>query len=279
MKTIYSILYVTLNSALKERIGIGLLISNGEEHIFKYSSDKLNSIKGLLDSERFNLIKTYLHSLEKDTNLGKEVNGEIENCFLKNDWVSESYISYLSKYSNNLIQFSEVRTIDIDFGMDNFKRLFEKYVYAFVDEVKRVPKEDIFKRVKTQLYPKIDMKVNVDISLDSSHFENLFTPIEIDFIGINGAPVAGQTIDFEKKHYFMENDVNRFIAFTKAIELEKKTKGKYFILGQEPENRNDKNHSLWKQIRDTKFLEFIDLDEIDLVKDYIEKNDVKPFFS
>lgn len=39
MKTIYTILYITLNTALKEKVSIGLLLSNGKDHIFKYSLD------------------------------------------------------------------------------------------------------------------------------------------------------------------------------------------------------------------------------------------------
>src|SRR5690606_41635386 len=57
-------------------------------------------------------------------------------------------------------------------------------------------------------------------TLFRSHFENLFAPIEVNFIGINGMPVAGQTIDFDKKHHFLENDIARFVSLTKAIELE-----------------------------------------------------------
>lgn len=31
--------------------------------------------------------------------------------------------------------------------------------------------------------------------------------------------LAGQNIDFEKKHYNLENDITRFVSLTKAIEL------------------------------------------------------------
>ena len=139
-------------------------------------------------------------------------------------------------------------------------------------------------KIKTKLYPKIEDRVNIDISLTSSHFENLFAPIEVNFIGLNGIPVAGQTIDFEKKHYNLENDVTRYVSLTKAIELEDRyledgDKGKYFVIGREPEIKSDKNHSLWEQIRDSDFLEFIDIDEIGIVEEYIKKNDVRPYFS
>lgn len=65
--------------------------------------------------------------------------------------------------------------------------------------------------------------------MNGSHLVNLFGPIEVTLIGINGFPVSGQTIDFEKKHYNLENDVARFVSLTRAIDLEGKNKGQYNV--------------------------------------------------
>jgi hypothetical protein len=279
MKTIYSILYVTLNTALNEKVSIGLLMSDGKYDRFRFSADKLLALKGIIEPERYNLVKGYLKSLESDINVAGDEKVVFENKTLKNNWVNEGYISYLSRYSNNLIQFSEPKAIDITFSPENFRRLFEKYIYAFDQKIEEVFVESIFTKVKQELYPKITNRVNLDFSLDSSHFENLFAPIEVNFIGINGMPVAGQTIDFDKKHHFLENDIARFVSLTKAIELEGKEKGKYFVLGHEPDKKDDKNHLLWEQIKDSKFLEFVDVNDVDRVEEYIEKHEVKPYFA
>jgi len=276
MKTIYSILYVTLNTTLNERVSVGMLMSNGLEHYFKFSSEKLTAFKGILNNERFNIVKNYLKSVEKDI------------CFkphqlftqkeLKNDWINEGYISYLSKYSNNIIQFSAPKTIDIDLNTDNFKRIFEKYIFRYTEEIDEIIEFNVYSKVKENLFPKIENRVNLELTLTSNDFENLFAPIEIDFIGINEIPLAGQTIDFEKKHYYLENDITRFVSLTKAIELEGNSKGKYYILGREPQKNIDKNHQLWEHIRDSDFLEFVDIDEVGIVEEYIEEHNVKPFF-
>lgn len=279
MKTIYSILYVTLNTALNEKVSIGLLMSDGKYDRFRFSADKLLALKGIIEPERYNLVKGYLKSLESDINVAGDEKVVFENKALKNNWVNEGYISYLSRYSNNLIQFSEPKTIDILFSPENYKRIYEKYIYAFDQKIEEVFVESIFTKVKQELYPKITNRVNLDFSLDSSHFENLFAPIEVNFIGINGMPVAGQTIDFDKKHHFLENDIARFVSLTKAIELEGKEKGKYFVLGHEPDKKDDKNHLLWEQIKDSKFLEFVDVNDVDRVEEYIEKHEVKPYFA
>ncbi len=279
MKTIYSILYVNLNTALSERVSIGVLMSNGIEHLFKYSPEKLSAIKNILDSERHNIVKNYLKSFKKE--LGIDVNNSNElfqKGELKSDWINEGYMTYLSKYSNNIIQFSAPRFIDIALNIENFKRIFEKYIFKYSIETNETIEFSIHSKVKEYLLPRIENRANIEITLTSDNFENLFAPIEIDFIGINGMPVAGQTIDFEKKHYYLENDVTRFVSLTKAIELEGNTKGKYYVLGREPQKNVDKNHLLWEHIRDTDFLEFIDIDEVGIVEDYMVKHDVRPYF-
>lgn len=279
MKTIYSILYVTLNAALNERVSIGIVMSNSQQHFYKFSNEKLSVFKTLLDTEKFNLIKKYLLSLEKELVIDGGSNNKLfSNKDLKSNWLSESYISYLSKYSNNIIQFSQPKSINIDFNYDNFKRLFEKYVHKFEVPPETAQVVDIYTRVRENLFPKIESQVNIEISLNSDNFENLFAPIEIDFLGMNNVPLAGQTIDFEKKHYYLENDITRFVSLTKAIELAGSSRGKYYILGREPHTNGEKNHLLWEHIRDSEFLEFVDIDEYGIVEEYIKTHDVKPYF-
>lgn len=280
MKTLYSILYVSLNTTLNERVSIGVLMSNGFEHYFKYSNVKLTAFKNILDNERYSVIKNYLKSLEREIGFGLDNSNQLfKKRDLKRDWINESYITYLSKYSNNIIQFSTPKSIDIDLNDDNFKRVFEKYIFKYTEEVGEIIEFNVHSKVKQDLFPKIESRVNIEMTLTSNDFENLFAPIEIDFIGINGIPVAGQTIDFEKKHYYLENDVTRFVSLTKAIELEgSNSKGKYFVLGREPHKNIDKNHLLWEHIRDSDFLEFIDIDEVGIIEEYIQKNNVRPYF-
>lgn len=280
MKTIYSILYVNLNTTLNERVSIGVLVTNGLKNYFKFSSDKLSAFKGILNNERYSLVKSYLKSIDKEI-VSDDVT-DSNKSFIKRDykidWVNESYLVYLSKYSNNIIQFSEPKTIDIDLNDNTFKKIFEKYIFKFSEDISVASEFNVHSIVKKQLFPKIQKRVNIEKTLTSDDFENLFAPIDVDFIGVNGIPVAGQTLDFEKRHYYLENDVTRFVSLTKAIELEGDSRGKYFVLGREPQKRINKNHLLWEHIRDTEFLEFVDISEVGIIEEYIQKNNVRPFF-
>ncbi|PRZ19127.1 hypothetical protein [Flavobacterium granuli] len=282
MRTIFSILYIPISATLDERVSIGLIMSDGKHHFFKYSHSKLQAIKGLLSNESYLILKTYLKSLEKDI----KSTGENTDCLFSIDiaskakWVNHSYISYLSKYSNNLIQFSEPKFIDVALSNDTYRRVFEKYIFEYDEHVHlEDDASSVYQNIKAKLYPKITGKVNIDRILTSDDFANLFAPVEVNFIGVNGVPVAGQVFDFEKRHYNLENDISRFISLTKAIELSGQKEGKYFVLGREPQTKpTDKNHIMWAQIRDAKFLDFVDIDEVGIVEEYIEKNQVTPFF-
>lgn len=279
METIYSIVYITLNTTLDERISIGVIMTNGLEYYFNYSSEKLLAVKNILDDAKYTVIKNYLKSIEKEIGFDKATENQLlyQDAY-KTAWVTEEYLSYLSNYSNNIIHFSTPKKIDIDLNSLNYKKIFEKYVFKIFDKKNEPEVIDVHAIVKRNLFPKIASNVNLEKIITSSDLDNLFAPIEVDFIGINGIPVAGQTIDFQKTSYYLENDVARFISLTKAIELQGKPKGQYYILGREPQKSTNKNYQLWEQIRGSNFLDFVDIDEVEQVEAYIAQNNVRPFF-
>ncbi len=279
METIYSIVYITLNTTLDERISIGVIMTNGLEYYFNYSSEKLLAVKNILDDAKYTVIKNYLKSIEKEIGFDKATENQLlyQDAY-KTAWVTEEYLSYLSNYSNNIIHFSTPKKIDIDLNSLNYKKIFEKYVFKIFDKKNESEVIDVHAIVKRNLFPKIASNVNLEKIITSSDLDNLFAPIEVDFIGINGIPVAGQTIDFQKTSYYLENDVARFISLTKAIELQGKPKGQYYILGREPQKSTNKNYQLWEQIRGSNFLDFVDIDEVEQVEAYIAQNNVRPFF-
>ncbi|NRD20590.1 hypothetical protein HNV08_11070 [Winogradskyella eckloniae] len=279
MKTFFSIIYLPLGSDFQEKISIGMVMSNGNESIIRVSNSKLNVIKSLISSHKFSILKNYLNNL---------VNDEIENNKLgqfdlklnnSNDWINEGYFSYLNRYSNNLVMFSEPRKIDMDIEINNFKRLFEKFVFHLEDEIAKVKKATIYSRVKAQLYTKIEENVNLNVTLKSSDFKELLTPVDVNFIGKNGVVVAGQTIDFVKRHYNLEHDLTSFVSFSKAVDYSRDQKGKYFLVGQEPNKKDHpKNHRTWKHVMESHLVEYVDVNETEMIQEYIKSKSVTPFF-
>lgn len=279
MKTFFSIIYLTLNANLNEKISIGLLMSDGERSIFKVSNPKMNVIKGLVPQQNFNVLKSYFKNINyaimpkiNDYELDVKQN-------VSSKWLNESYFSYLHRYSNNLVSFSEPRTIELSLNEDSFKKLFSKYIFDYDDEVLLVKHEDILSKVKTKLYSKIEDRVNLNVQVSPKDFAELVTPVDINFIGRNGVVVAGQTIDFDKRQYYLENDLTRFISFTKAVDYSNEDKGKYFLVGKEPNKKeHPQNHRTWKHVKESHLVEYVDLSETEKIKEYIVSKNVTPYF-
>lgn len=279
MKTFFSIIYLPLNSNLQEKISVGLVMSNGNQSIFKVSNPKLQIIKGLISSNRFSILKNYFN------NIMNEIDPKVDeyklniNSDTSNKWLNESYFSYLNRYSNNLVVYSEPRNIDIAINLENFKSIFNKYVFEYDEEINFIKHEDILSKVRTKLFTKIEDRVNLNVTVSSNDFNELLTPVDVNFIGKNGVVVAGQTIDFVKRMYNLENDLTRFISFTKAVDYSCAKKGKYFLVGQEPNKlESPSNHRTWKHVRASHLVEYIDLSETEKIQEYIISKNVSPFF-
>lgn len=279
MKTFFSIIYLPLNSNLQEKISVGLVMSNGEQSIFKVSNPKMQIIKGLISSNKFSILKNYFN------NIINEIDPKIDEFKLNikseiaNNWLNESYFNYLNRYSNNLVIYSEPRNIDSDVTLESFKSIFNKYVFEYDEEINVIKNEDILSKVRTRLFTKIEDRVNLNVTVSSNDFNELLTPVDVNFIGKNGVVVAGQTIDFVKRMYNLENDLTRYISFTKAVDYSCAKKGKYFLVGQEPNKiENPANHRTWKHVKESHLVEYVDLSETEKIKDYIVSKGVSPFF-
>lgn len=286
MNTFFSIIYIPLSANLQEKISIGLIMSNGEESIFKFSKSKLNLIKGLISGNKFTVLKNYLNNLDSEINSTSEINTAVDisqmnfDAAKSNNWVSESYFSYLNRYSNNLVIFSEPRKIEAAVVSDFFEQLFTKYVFEYdLDIGTQYKKEDIFSIVNDTLFTKIESRVNLNVTVNSADFNELLTPVDVNFLGRNGVIVAGQTMDFSKRLYNLENDLTRYISFTKAVDYSAAVRGKYFIVGKEPsKSQHPANHKIWKNVRDSHLVEYVDVQETEKIKDYIVEKGVTPFF-
>jgi len=279
MKTFFSIIYLPLNTDFQEKISIGLVMSNSEQTFFKVSYPKLQILKNLITPHKYGILKNYF------INIINEIDPKLEEFKLDlknsnaNNWIYESYFHYLNRYSNNLVIYSEPRSIDLDSSEGTFKTIFEKFVYDFDEELNIVKAEDIISKVKTRLYSKIEDRVNINVTVNSINFRELLTPVDVNFIGKNGIIVSGQTIDFDKRLYNLENDLTRYISFTKAVDYSEKNKGKYFLVGQEPNKKeHPNNYKTWKHVKESHLVEYIDLSETEKIQEYIISKDVTPYF-
>lgn len=273
MRTFYSLLQVPLRPAGQEQLNIGLLLVGDHGILFSYSEPKLNVLKNLIPSSAFNLLKSYLISLKTKIH--------DDSSLIKNQFSNVEFLNYLSNYNNNLLTFSRPNTLDLEITNETFQKLFEKLVFEPNVEVElSIVAEplSIYNQVQTTLYPKIEGKVNIEKKVTSHDLKSLIAPVKVDFIGRNQVPVAGVTVDFTKSENTLVNSLTKFVSLIHALDRDGKDGGKYFVVGKEPD-KDTIQHKRWEDMRDTGFVEFIDINEVDKVASYIDQHHVKPLFS
>lgn len=107
----YSIVYGLLNIETIERLSLGIIYVDKSNISYRYSQKKLSVLKPILNSNSFRALSKIVASISKE---------KLE---------SPERINYLSRYSNNLIQFSPLTTIDLEPTPKNFKWHYETYFY------------------------------------------------------------------------------------------------------------------------------------------------------
>lgn len=283
MKPFYSIVYVPIRPEAKELLSVGLFMRGDKEVYFEYSKHKLNVLKELLPKQAYNLLKLTLNSIVNTVeNALGEFNasqlGLLPATDIENSILQEPYINYLSRYSKNLVAFSAPQYIDIAINREVYQLFFKKLVDEFHFDHKHEEKSrDIVLYTRSVLKPRIEKRVNWDFKITKSHIPNLILPnVHVDFVGKNDIYVTGEAVNFEKREYDLEYSIARQIALIDAMRSENGG-SQCFILGKEPNKTIFKNqHKLWRNVYDSKEIEFVDTDEHERVANYMELHDVKP---
>ena len=109
----YSIIFAVIRPEITERVSVGLIFFDGEKVDIRYSKRKLEALRGLLSPKESDFVSQVVSSMPSS--------GKISDV---ND------INYLSRYSNNMIAFSPLQSIDIEPTEESKERLFKNYIFS-----------------------------------------------------------------------------------------------------------------------------------------------------
>ena len=279
MDTLYCPIYLSTNALSSDRFSVGLIMANNDTLFFNYSDEKLTKVKHLFTNEAFLIVKQYLKSLYKSFNTD-----ESDTLFARkemlNNWVNKQYLSYLGKYSNNLIQFGETTIVDIELNEDIFKKFFEMYVFRYPVLIDKEKDIDILKKPQTiSFYEEVSERVNIDREITNKDLNTLLIPTKVGFIGKNEVPTAGDILNLKRNIQTISNNINSFISLTKALNDNQNKKGKYYLIGEEPDKKLKENHHLWNNLRNTKIIDYVELQDIGEITSYFTQHQVTPFFA
>lgn len=128
MKSYYSILSAVVRPEIQEKISIGLLLVSDDGVFFSSSKNKISVLKSLLDPSLYRFLNETIRQIESAVS---SENSKKETLFPNTDrsrQFSESYLAYMNRYSNNLINFSLPFQIDLPADRDLHNLLFKKYI-------------------------------------------------------------------------------------------------------------------------------------------------------
>jgi hypothetical protein len=274
MKSHYSILSAVVRPEIQEKISIGLLLVSADELFFSFSKNKISVARTLLDSSLYKFLNETIRQI--DSAVSSE-NLKKETLFAKAEHsiqFSGSYLSYMNRYSNNLINFSSPVEIDLPANADLYNFLYEKYIDATGSVNKKSKSVD---KIKEEFYPKVKDYYNTDKEISPSDIPNLPMSINVDIIGKNHIPVFGQIIDFERPVYNIRQDVAVLNFLLDAYETGKSCS---FMIGNEPDKTAyPKGHDAWADLLKWNKFIYLPLEEIDKVKEYAKEHGVKPLFA
>jgi hypothetical protein len=260
MNTFYTIISAVTNPNINEKISVGLILSDGNETYYDFSSFKLNSLTNLMSSQWLSFLRKYLKNIKYQLNDNK-----IDVT------IDKKYYDYLSAYNNNIVSFSEPRFIDLDVNRENFNKLFSLYISN--QENQHKAKLSKVQETKNTFIPKVKKHFSIDNEINANYDKQIKIPLKIDLIGKNDTIVLSKFFDLERKSNFVKSDFYDLNVLSKVFD----TKTKKFLVTAEPDKKNyPEHHSLWSELRSFDNYTYVDVSEIEIIKDYAQSHGVEP---
>lgn len=200
MKTFFSIVSIQTNPISSEKVVLGVLAITENEIHFDYSKSKLGLLDKLAPTKVGigSMAKNALQQIkQKVAEANKALTKDQQQLVFEKSIFSKDYISYLNKYNNGILHFSEPVSLPFDFTAEKFM----KYYYNFVGEIVAIEtKKEIVtfaKKIKPAFEKEgLEEKADLKFTFEPFTFNGILKETHIPLITKNGAISAIQTVDF-----------------------------------------------------------------------------------
>ena len=272
MKTFFSIVSIQTNPISSEKVVMGVLAITENEIYFDYSKSK----SGLLDKLAptkigiGSMAKNALQQIkQKVAEANKALAKDQKHLVFEKSIFSKDYISYLNKYNNGILHFSEPAILPFDFTT----KKFAQYYYNFIGELITIaPKKEhitFAKKIKPAFEKEgLEDKADLKFSFDPLWFQKILKDTPISLITKNGAIQAIQAIDFNLGEQTVVNHLYETNIIQESLQLfsqKSKSKINKIKIAFEEPKINTPHHTLfdlsYKNYKD--IFEFITPDMLD----------------
>jgi len=286
MKSFYSLIKISPNEMSGESLTIGLILSTEGKLRLKFSKTKKNLAKSILPAAGSiidfleNEIQHKVDEQQKILTQNKNFLFELPTLF------SADYFSYLSKYSNGLLKFSEPAIIADIIDDEKFEQLFRLFVYDDQNNSEKTLLKNksiekaFYQKVETNLIARVKDKVHTNQSLDNQIVPTLFKPFQIDCLGLNGVLIGAKSLPFTQSKETLHKNINTYIsviAHLSSAHNKSLAENKFYLIADQPK-KHSPAYELWKQLfNNEKLIKLISADESGQVADLIEEKKAVKF--
>ncbi|MFV8374729.1 hypothetical protein [Flavobacterium sp. LB1P71] len=200
MKTFFSIVSIQTNPISSEKVVMGVLAITENEIHFEYSKNKLGLLDKLAPTKIGigSMAKNALQQIkQKVTEANKTLTKDQQQLVFEKSIFSKDYISYLNKYNNGILHFSEPASLPFDFTINKFSDYYFNFVGELLGETAKTEKISFSKKLKP-LFEKVGIEEKADLkfAFDPFTFQGILKETHVSLITKNGAINTIQTIDF-----------------------------------------------------------------------------------
>jgi len=102
----------------------------------------------------------------------------------------------------------------------------------------------------------------------------------LDCIGKNGVITSAKSIDFSRNEQTIDKQISRYFQVSSLLAKyyqENRVESNLYIIGDEPNIINSKEHKIWEQIEKQKLIKIIHSEQSDIVANKIEEINAHQF--
>jgi len=281
MKTFYSIIKISPNSAAGDSLSVGLFVRSGNRFWLNFSEAKKRISKSLLSANHSAIDFAIKQIRQKINEEGHETKKRENGLFFYSDSLDISYFSYLSQHTNGLVQFTAPVSLKDEMNDENFKKLYSVLIEKEepVELEIKFQEKEFKKRVDKKLINRVKDKVHTNQKFDKGIIPSLFFNYEMDVIGKNGSLTGAKAIPFTKSQQTLDAQVSHYIILIENLskKFQKEKNNNFYLIADEPAELKSPEHKLWESLHSQQPFTLIGSEEAEVVAKKIEDTHATTF--
>lgn len=274
------------NEMSGDSLTIGIILASPDGLRFKISSKKVSLAKSLvsIDGSLLDFIEREITAKVQEQN--KILLSSKNSLFEASTFLTDTYFQYLANYSNGLLKFTQPSIIADHVTESKFLKLYSLFVDGSTepitkkDESKKTYEKIFYSNINTNLIEKVKDKVHTKKLIGSEVVPTLFTPFEIDCIGLNGELIGAKSIPFTQNKQTLQKRVNTYISVIAHLTATYKRSlvdNRFFLIADAP-SKNSPTFNFWNDLfNNENIVKVISSEDSGEVAELIEMRGAKKF--